>query len=868
MRHISALPLGALVFLAATTAFGAGDWDCRKAPSGQWSCVTAGHERPPEPAATEEPEVAPKSAATPAPGTRTQAEVVAEPGTATEPDTNPGPEAIPEPETTPAPEATPAPKTPLEHATLAEPEAPSGQETGKAPQGTTAVAPPPIDTSRLYQGLDWAWCGPPPRGVSAPQFTPAAPHTPLTLTADAAEIAPRARRLTLSGHVLADRGPRHLEAERLDYARKDQEILASGNVYFRQPGLRLVAGKARWDLAGHQGWLERVRYRLEGENARGEAASAHLETAAKLHFQDITFTTCPPGQADWEIAAERLDVDRRQGIAIAHGARLRLGGVPVLYSPYLPFSLDDRRKSGFLAPILGSSKRRGFEFATPYYFNLAPNRDATLTPRYMSKRGIMLGTEYRYLTPSERGTFYGEIVPNDPDFERNAVRGGLNLRQDGLFADRWGTQVRFNLVSDDTYLEDFGAELGTTSARNLERRADLTYQGGGWYVLGRLQGFQTLDPTIARSDRPYSRLPQILFHLDRELPAGLQLRLDAENVWFDHPHRVYGDRLALEPRLSWPLRRPWGHLIPEARLYYRSYWLQDPGPGQPDRPDLFAPSLNLDAGLTFERNTQWFGHGALQTLEPRIYYLYTPYRKQSDLPVFDSAELDFTFASLFLADRFTGRDRLGDANRLSLGLTSRTLDDRDGGELLRLSLGQIFYFQDRRVQITGGADTADTSTLVAGAAARLRPGLEARASGLWDPARGHEQIRRSAFGLHYAGGHGLLANAAYRLNRSSDPDNAYEDTDVSFYWPVNPQWRLVGRWLYSLRHEQSMETVAGVEYGRCCWRLRALARSLTLRPDSDPELSLLVQVELSGLGRFGNRIDEVLERTVYGYHQE
>lgn len=724
-----------------------------------------------------------------------------------------------------------------------------------------------LDPTRLDAGLKWDYCGPPDHSWQPPP--PPDPMAPIEIGADAAELFRTEDRALLRGNVVADRGTQHLEADTATYERGRGLVRAPGTALLAQPELRLLGRDAEVDLIHHQARMRQVHYRLVGTNARGTADTAFLEDADRSHYRNITYTTCPRGSDAWAVQAGQLDVDRREGRAVAHDARLRVAGVPVLYTPYLSLPLDDRRQSGFLLPSVGNSSRLGLDLQAPYYFNIAPQLDATLAPRLMSRRGLMLGGEFRYLTAQEQGRLHGEILPDDHARPGSSARGGLSFRQSGGFGPHWSTDVDFNLVSDSGYLEDFGGELRVTSSRQLERRGDLVYHGNGWSILGRLQGFQTVDRTIAPQDRPYDRLPQILFGTHIPGGQGLDFGLEAENVYFQHSDKVHGDRLALRPSVSLPLRRSYGHLIPRLTLNHAAYWLTDQAPDLASAPSSTIPTLSLDGGLMLERRISWFDRAATQTLEPRLYYLYTPYRNQDDLPVFDSAEIDFSFISLFRDNRFTGRDRIGDANQLTLGLTSRTLSDTSGRELLRASLGEILYFADRRVQLAGAAEEQSSSAMAGELAARLTSDWSGRASLLWDPHRGNAQLRKGTLGIHYRGPQRQLLNLSYRLNETDlTDDTTFEDTELSFRWPVSPRLELVGRWLYSLRYDQTMEAFGGLQYGSCCWRIRALVRNFVSSTDQEPNLSIMLQLELSGLGAFGNGIAEFLERGIYGYEVE
>jgi LPS-assembly protein len=631
----------------------------------------------------------------------------------------------------------------------------------------------------------------------------------------------------------------------------------------------MVGSRATMSLGADQGSVWEPFYRLTGpSNARGQASRADMLSETQTYYEDITYTTCPPGRGDWSIAAQKLTVDEVEGRAVARNARLRIGGVPVFWTPYLSFPIDDRRKSGVLVPTLGSSEQTGIDITVPYYFNIAPNLDATLFPRYMSKRGFALGAELRWLTARQRGEAYGEVLPDDSEYQDGETRGAFRLEHFGNYTPRLSSYVTFNYVSDDQYLEDFGNRLEVTSVRNLERRADLSYSGSGWNLLTRLQDFQTVDASLPPGARPYARLPQALLTVNpRPVWQGLRAGADADYSFFQHDDRVYGHRFAMQPYLTWPLRRPYGYLAPTINLYHTSYALDDRGTGLDESPSHTIPSVNLDSKLIFERTTEWFGRTSLQTLEPRAFYLYTPYEDQDDNPLFDTAALTFSFSSLFRPNRFTGRDRVGDANRLTLGLSSRTLDSETGLELFRASVGQILYFEDRRVQLSPGfpADETSTSAVVGELGARLYKHWSGRASFQWDPDQDEEPLQKRVVELHYETPENHLINLAYRFDQGTTPLTRYEDTDLSVRWPVNPGLELVGRWFYSMEHGETLEAFAGLEYGRCCWRVRLLGRHFKNAPGDSGTNSVMVQVEFAGLGALGHQVDKFLERGIYGY---
>lgn len=725
----------------------------------------------------------------------------------------------------------------------------------------------------LEVGLNWDYCGLRPARLG-PATLPPAPgaQEPVAIEADDLGYDRHSQILTLEGQVDLRQGSREVRAQRMTYGVETEEIAAAGDLFLTQPGLRVLGSEGQLNLKTNQGQIAGPRYRFTGPlNARGTAERAELRAEGQTHYEDIVFSACPPGRRDWDLAADQLDIDQQEGWGVARDARLRLLGVPVLYSPYLSFPIDDRRKSGFLTPSIGSSNRSGFQLTTPYYFNLAPNMDATLTPTFLSKRGVLLGGEFRYLSPIQSFNLYAEGIPSDHASD-NQARGAMRLLHQGQYGQGWSSFIRFQDVSDKQYLEDFGNTLELTSLRNIERRGDLYYQGQGWGARLSLQQFRNVDAAIPPEDYPYARLPQIELNFTPwRSPSGLELTLPSQFNYFDHDAKVHGGRASLQPSLAWPIRRTYGHLIPRLNLWGAAYGLQDTEDDDPSDPSYLIPSLNLDGQLVFERQTQWLGESVLQTLEPRLYYLYTPYVDQTQVPVFDTTDLSFSYGTLFLPNRFVGYDRVGDANQLTLGLSTRLLHTTSGRELLRASLGKPVYFEDPRVWLSAiPEERQQAEALVGELAARLLPDLTGRTTLRWDPSPDEEEdaLEKLIVELRYQTPQKHLLNLAYRYDVGETEATRYRDLDFSARWPINPNLQLVGRWYYSLYNEQINETFAGISYGQCCWRIHLLGRHINNQPGTDGETSVMLQVELAGLAKFGDKIDQYLERGIYGYTEE
>ena len=495
---------------------------------------------------------------------------------------------------------------------------------------------------------------------------------PLANSAEAAvfELDPEIARF--SGDVELVHGSLELQTAELTLDRAQGEASAAGGVLIANPDVRIAGSSARYRLGPRTGEVIGASYRLPSIHARGDASEAALLGDAKSRYRQITYTTCSPDSDDWLLAAESLELDHAEGLGTAKSATLRFFGVPLLYAPTFTFPIDDRRRSGFLPPKVGSSANTGADISVPYYLNLAPNYDLTLVPRLMAKRGIMLGGEFRFLTESSSGELAAEFLPNDSDYSGDSTRGGASLNSITRFNDRLSGKLRLNYVSDDDYLKDLGDSLAVTSKTNLERTGELTYRGDDWGLLARAQHYQNLDDTLTGSERPYSRLPQVRVDLQRpDVLGGSTLHLDAEYANFYRSGSVRGHRLDMFPALSLPLADQWWYLEPKAGARYTAYRLSDTDPGEDDSPSELSGLVSLDGGLLFDRSTDYFGSAATQTLEPRLFYLLVPTGDQDDQPIFDTGLLGFGFDNLFRENRFSGADRFGDANQLTLTLTSR-----------------------------------------------------------------------------------------------------------------------------------------------------------------------------------------------------
>lgn len=757
-------------------------------------------------------------------------------------------------------------------------EAGSASLTAAADGGTApaqAPSPPPGAAPDSAVNDMWALCKPWPPVLAPAQFPMPSraerESTPAQIFADHVEVT-RERLSTYRGDVTMQRADQRMRADAASYDAATEQFQAEGNVRYREEAFSVVGNSAEINLGTNQGGFTEAEYRVEPRHARGSASKVILENADVSRLSQVTYTTCNPGDNDWELRARRMTLDKAEGMGTARDVTVSFKGVPLLYSPYLLFPIDDRRRSGFLVPSIGSSSTTGLDLSIPYYWNIAPDRDATITPRIMTDRGVQMLGEFRYLNPSSRGIAQLEYLPNDNVTDTH--RGALFYQHSGLLAPRWTTDLNFNYVSDGDYLKDFGNTIDLTSATHLERRADITYHGNGWRLLSRADGYQTVDEAIPRSAQPYYRLPQFL--LEATFPSrrlGLNYRLYGELVNFQRSDGVTGARLDLKPSISRPMSGAAYFITPTATLRHTRYQLENTAPDAADDPSRTLPIFSLDSGLFFERDLRWKSTPLVQTLEPRLYYLYVPFRGQDNLivdesgqdVVFDTSPLTFSFAQMFADNRFTGADRVGDANQLTFALTSRLLRAADGSELVRAGIGQIHYFKNPRVTLPGTTPPPDDSSDILGElSAHPSPHWTATSTVQWNPHE--EEVERGIFRILYRPDQSRLVSASYRFLR--DELQAGEDlkqTDVAALWPLTRRWHVIGRWLYSLEDKRDLEILAGVEYESCCWALRVVGRRYATDTETETNNAIYLQLVLKGLGSIGRDIDQILKNDILGY---
>jgi len=702
----------------------------------------------------------------------------------------------------------------------------------------------------------WALC---PPVQSRAVDTPTSESGAIELQADNAQARDK-NIFTLEGNAVANMDWKRLEANSITYNQDEGKIDADGNLIYTSPELLVDGDRGTFYPDTDTGDIEQASYALPEQHARGTASSMELNGRDFQQLRDVSYTTCPINNTDWEVFAKRVDLDQEEGTGTARHAKVELKGVPVLWTPYLSFPLDDRRKSGLLIPKFGITEETGVDISAPYYWNIAPDMDATIAPRFMTKRGVMLGGEFRYKNRTNQGELTGEYLPSDNNFN-NEDRYLAGFRHNGNPLPRLETSIRASHVSDDFYFDDFGKSLVETSQTNLERTAAAAYHGRGWNLGLMAQNYQTIDPTINAKDRPYEQLPRIVFDA---APAGrllgLKFAVDAEANIFKHSGDVLvdGSRFDIQPRISLPVNRPGWYVDPSVSVRYTAYNLDDTAPGENVNPSRTTPVVSLDAGSVFERTSHWGETDFVQTLEPRLYYLYVPDVDQDDLPVFDTGDYDFNYWNLFRENRFSGPDRMGDANQLALALTSRFLNPASGVQNVSLSVGSLLYFRDRNVTLPGEpVETTSSSNIIGEMTLALAHNWRAKAETQWNPHA--SQTERNSLHLQYRKGSRQLVNFAYRYRRGIQ-----EQTDISMLWPLGNSWHVVGRWYYSLLDNKTLEALGGLGYESCCWTTQIVGRSFVKNLNTR-ENAIFMQVELKGLGRLVNTVDKALERGILGY---
>jgi LPS-assembly protein len=724
----------------------------------------------------------------------------------------------------------------------------------------------------------------------------------------------------VNGRVRVRQDERSIAGDSVTYDYNMDLLNVKGSVDFMDPRLRVQSVTGRYDpTAGVD--FSQANFQLMDRNGRGVARELAVSPDGKVALNEVLYTSCPVGKDDWMLHAAEIDLDTKLQVGVAHHVTMRFMDVPIFYTPYISFPLGDERKSGVLFPNLGHSGNNGFELAVPYYFNLAPNYDLTLTPGILTARGVQLTEDFRYLTASSHGQIDATFLPADKkdnnDNRSYARYTDVTDLMPGLRVD-----ADIANVSDSTYFQDFAVGTAQTSVTYLERRADLLYYDDAWRIRAQLQNFQTIDTLVSDADRPYSRVPRV--QANALYPIGdskFEFAFDSEAVNFLREVGPTGLRLDLSPEIRWSNRGPGWFFEPAVGYDFTQYDLQDVAFGSPSTPTRALPYARLDAGLVFERDAGSQGQRT-QTLEPRIVYSYVPYRNQNDLPIFDSALPDFNLTELFRTNRYVGSDRIGDANQLALALTTRLFDHNSGAQYLSATIGQIRYFTIPQVGLTdtdyvgppaaaqafenmptvnplaipgalmwhgqsftpypgqyltpyqyvyGGfprqpvasepgqtSPTYPASDIIGDVSLTGYKHLSLNLDYLWNPYT--SQTEKSEISVQYHPDFNRVVNIGYRFQ-----EGILKQYEGSFAWPIADRWNTVGHWVYSLQDHQTIEQLAGFEYKSCCYRIQLVQRRYITNSTGRLDTSFALQLELTGLSSVGKREDSFLEQSIRGY---
>lgn len=717
------------------------------------------------------------------------------------------------------------------------------------------------------------------------------------------------------GNVALKRGDQFLGTDNLSFDTESGNYIAEGNVRYQDSSIRMKARRAEGNQESDTHKISDIQYQLVSRRGNGGAESIDLQGAVgQMHRS--TYTTCDPSQPVWKLSAPQIEVDNDAGFGTARNAVLRIGKVPVLWAPYFKFPIDDRRQTGLLYPQIGLSGRNGFDYTQPIYLNLAPNFDDTLMPRYMSKRGFMLDNEFRYLYDGGRGELLTAYLPNDK--LRDKDRGRVEFSGYHNINANWQARASLAWVSDERYLEDFSNRLLGVTTSNLQSQIGLYGTGENWTGGLMADYWQLTDYTLTESSLPYARQPRLFVNWDKPLLPWLEAGVYAEAVNFTHldVHEKFGadqeyertgvsrsmdggSRLDVKPYVSMPFSGAAWYVTPTLAYRYTGYDLErgladsirrqnliaagiDPATATPDQlrgntsPSRSLPIGTIDAGLFFDRETTIGDTRFLHTLEPRLFYLRTPYRDQSDLPVFDTRDFTFSWGQLFRDSRYSGADRQNDANQLTLALSTRFIDQDTGKERFSGSIGQILYFDDSRVTLNSVETPVEQgkSAWIADTNYMINDRWTLGATYQWDPKYKREDL--ASVRARYLMSNDGIVNLTYRSRLNPQASTTatrrdrtlLEQADLSFLYPLNERWSLVGRYYYSIQDRAPLEIIGGVQWDSCCLAVRAIARRYVRNREGELNNSFQIEFVLKGLSSIGQNTDRTLRRAILGYYRD
>lgn len=664
-----------------------------------------------------------------------------------------------------------------------------------------------------------------------------------------------------------------------------QSLEAEGGVSFESKSAYLRADSLSKNQNQDEAVLSDAQFYLFSNNANGAAEQVKVTAEQNLVLNDLSFSTCPAQQRSWYFSSSEMEIESQEGIGHAWNTVVRVGDVPVFYLPYIRFPVDDRRKSGLLIPQVKSKDENGFDLTLPIYWNIAPHMDATFRPRFIENRGEQIGMEYRYLSEKSYSEFDFEWLPEDKIVEAQLAdpltATNLSLDSSERWAGRFSNRTRFNehwhgsinanRVSDSDYFLDFGSGLESTNATRLSSELNLFYQDDIWQMRWFTLSYQSLIGNNA-----YRYLPSWTTNADFYSENGLRWQFSSEATRFTHKDndQIEGERLNLLPSVSYPMHATWGYLLPKLSFQYSRYSQTDAISGEDSTETRDLPIFSLDSQLYFDRPVQINGESYTHSLQPRLFYTYIPFREQNDINVFDSGELDLNFNQLWRENRFSGIDRVGDTNHVSLAVSNGLTSNQSGEQLVNFALGRKFYFDDREVQLDNGpAAVENESAWLAQLDLRLSDNFSISSFIEWDER--NSQTKHAVTRINFEPKDNHIVNLSHRYrNRAGE---RVEELDLSLAWSLNEQWRFVGRWYNDISQNNLIDAMAGIEYESCCWAVRLVRhRYLNTQLDSLGQPILTGRDEYSdetqfqfvfkGFGSVGaSSVERVLTSSIPGY---
>jgi LPS-assembly protein len=693
------------------------------------------------------------------------------------------------------------------------------------------------------------------------------------------------------GNVKMSRADQQASSNTANYDSVSEELELHGNVYYREEAMALHSDTVALNLASDQAKLRDAQFITPAIPLRGTAKAVYRDSSTFSRYKDVAYTSCRPGNQDWVIHASDLKMNKITGKGVTKNAWMEFKGTPVFYSPYLSFPIDNRRQSGFLSPSFGNTKYGGFRLAAPYYWNIAPNYDATFIPRELSKRGPLLATKFRYMFEQSRGNVALEFMPHDSVLGTSRYLGTIkNISQ---ITPNITSMLDLNYVSDKTYFAELGNALSFANYNYLRSYGNVSYAREGISLTGLVDNYQSISTTVPNSALPYRRLPQINLYLNHAFQSmPLNVFIPSEYVYFQQAGHVNAQRVNTRPSISVPLETASSYFTPQLSLQQTNYSLNNGQPGAQTSISRTLPIFSADSGMNFERGFNIANTPYVHTLEPRLFYLYVPYTNQQNIPVYDSAQYDFQYYTMFRENQFSGSDRTQDANQITTALTSRLIDDKSGLERLKLSVGEIFYFRDRNVTLQYGptpvlgsaVQTDKVSNVVAELSSELTHELSINTGLQWSPVR--HDFERGKAALHYSNPANEIFNIGYMYRKNPlipDRSNDIIQSDMSFRYPVYDNWAALGRWQYSLLYNRTQDAFMGIEKENCCWRFRIALRhyvnnisnlgtNLVVNNTSQvltgtAQNGVFFEIELKGLSSLGDNMDYFLQQEIYGYRK-